>query len=437
LKTKSGNHNIGIVSLGCAKNLVDTEILMRQLDANHYKLILDPSENDKIDTAVINTCGFILDAKNESIEAILRFVDARKNGLISNLFVMGCLSERYRDQLKREIPEVDDFFGVNDLKNIISRIGGKFRKDLVGERIITTPAHYTYLKIAEGCDRKCSFCAIPFIRGNHVSRPMEEIVQEARCLVKTGVKEINVISQDTTYYGLDLYKKRKLPELLKSIAAIDGLEWIRLHYTYPDGFPEELLEVIRDHDNICKYIDIPLQHINATLLRSMRRGIDKEGTIILINKIRDVIPGVAIRTSLITGYPGESEKEFNELKEFVLETGFDRLGVFSYSHEENTAAYSLKDTVPTGIKEKRVAEIMEIQQEISARLNNQKIGNVIKVIIDRKEGDFYICRTEFDSPEIDNEVLIPARNNNLNIGDFYHVRITSSDTFDLYAEFPR
>jgi len=409
---------------------------MRQLDANHYKLILDPSENDKVDTAIINTCGFILDAKNESIDTILRFVDARKNGFISNLFVMGCLSERYRDQLKREIPEVDDFFGVNELKNIISRIGGKFRKDLVGERIITTPAHYTYLKIAEGCDRKCSFCAIPFIRGNHVSRPMEEIIQEARYLVKTGVKEINVISQDTTYYGLDLYNKRKLPELLKSIAAIDGLEWIRLHYTYPDGFPEELLEVIRDHDNICKYIDIPLQHINSAILRSMRRGIDKEGTIRLISKIRDVIPGVAIRTSLITGYPGETEKEFNELKEFVEESRFDRLGVFTYSHEENTKAYSLKDTVPAGIKEKRVAEIMETQQEISVTLNQKKIGKVFKVIIDRKEGDFYICRTEFDSPEIDNEVLIPVGNNNFTIGDFYHVRITSSDTFDLYAEFP-
>jgi ribosomal protein S12 methylthiotransferase len=436
LKTKPGNHNIGIVSLGCSKNLVDTEILMRQLDANHYKLILDPSENDKIDTAVINTCGFILDAKNESIETILRFIDARKNGFISNLFVMGCLSERYKDQLKREIPEVDDFFGVNDLKNIISRIGGKFRKDLVGERIITTPGHYTYLKIAEGCDRKCSFCAIPFIRGSHVSRPMEEIIQEARYLVKTGAKEINVISQDTTYYGLDLYNKRKLPELLKSIAAIDGLEWIRLHYTYPDGFPEELLEVIRDHDNICKYIDIPLQHINSAILRSMRRGIDKEGTIRLISKIRDVIPGVAIRTSLITGYPGETEKEFNELKEFVLESRFDRLGVFAYSHEENTKAYSLKDTVPAGIKETRVAEIMEIQQEIAFTMNQLKIGKVLKVIIDRKEGDFYIGRTEFDSPEIDNEVLIPAGNNNLTIGDFYHVRITLSDTFDLYGEFP-
>jgi len=436
LKTKTIHHKIGIVSLGCAKNLVDSEVLMRQLDANHYKLILDPSVNDKIDTAIINTCGFILDAKNESIETILRFVDAKKKGLISNLFVMGCLSERYRDQLKREIPEVDDFFGVNELKNIISRIGGKFRKDLVGERIITTPAHYTYLKIAEGCDRKCSFCAIPFIRGDHVSRPMEEIIQEARYLVKTGVKEINIISQDTTYYGVDLFNKRTLSELLKSIAAIDGLEWIRLHYTYPDGFPEEILEVIRDHDNICKYIDIPLQHINSAILRSMRRGIDKEGTIRLIDKIRDVIPGVAIRTSLITGYPGESEKEFNELKEFVEESRFDRLGVFTYSHEENTKAYSLKDTVPASIKEARVAEIMEIQQEISFTLNQQKIGKVIKVIIDRKEGDFYICRTEFDSPEIDNEVLIPAVNNNLTIGDFYHVRITSSDTFDLYAEFP-
>jgi ribosomal protein S12 methylthiotransferase len=434
LKTNSTQHKIGIVSLGCAKNLVDTEVLMRQLDANHYQLVLDPSENDNIDTAIINTCGFILDAKNESIDTILRFVSARKSGKIRNLYVMGCLSQRYKDQLKQEIPEVDDFFGVNDLKNIIHRIGGKFRSNLLGERKITTPSHYSYLKIAEGCDRKCSFCSIPFIRGNHISRPVEEIVREAQNLVKLGVKEINIISQDTTYYGLDLSRQRKLPGLLKSISAIEGLEWIRLHYTYPDGFPVDLLKVIRDHDNICNYIDIPLQHINSRILKSMRRGIDKEGTIKLINKIRDTIPGIAIRTSLIVGYPGETAKEFQELKEFVQESRFDRLGIFTYSHEEDTAAFLLKDKLTKGIKEKRAGEIMEIQQEISFELNNEKSGKVLKVIIDRKDGEYFIGRTEFDSPEIDNEVLIPVSGNPLSVGNFYNIKINSSDNFDLYGE---
>jgi ribosomal protein S12 methylthiotransferase len=434
LKTNNNQHKIGIVSLGCAKNLVDTEVLMRQLDANNYQLVLDPADNDNIDTAIINTCGFILDAKKESIDTILRFVSARKSGKIRNLYVMGCLSERYKEQLKLEIPEVDDFFGVNDLKNIIQRIGGKFRNNLVGERKITTPSHYSYLKIAEGCDRKCSFCSIPFIRGNHISRPMEEIVKEARNLVKMGVREINIISQDTTYYGLDLYRKRKLPELLESLSAIKGLEWIRLHYTYPDGFPLELLEVIRDHDNICKYIDIPLQHINSGILKSMHRGIDKEGTISLIKKIRDTIPGIAIRTSLIVGYPGETQKEFLELKDFIRDSRFDRLGIFTYSHEEDTAAYRLQDKVTARIKEKRAGELMEIQQEISFELNEMKTGNLFNVIIDRIDGDYFIGRTEFDSPEIDNEVLIPLAGNPLSVGNFYNIKITSSDNFDLYGE---
>ena len=408
---------------------------MRQLDVNRYHLIMDPSENDQIDTAIINTCGFILDAKNESIETILRFAKARKSGNIKNLYVIGCLSERYKDQLKQEILEVDDFFGVNDLENIITRIGGKYRKNLVGERIITTPSHYSYLKIAEGCSRKCSYCSIPFIRGNHVSRTMEEIIKEARYLVKMGVRELNIISQDTTYYGLDIYHRRKLPELLKSIAGIEGLDWIRLHYTYPDGFPEGLLEIIRDHDNICKYIDMPLQHINSRILKSMVRGIDKDDSIKLINKIRNAIPGIAIRTTLIVGYPGETEKEFTELKEFVREYKFDRLGVFTYSHEEGTAAFLLKDKLPPGVKEKRAAEIMEIQEEISLELNNRKIDKFYNVIIDRKEGDYFIGRTEIDSPEIDNEVLLPVSGNNLTIGNFYNVKIVSADNFDLYGEF--
>jgi ribosomal protein S12 methylthiotransferase len=427
-------HKIGIVSLGCAKNLVDTEILMKQLDANHFQLILDPTENDRIDSAIINTCGFILDAKNESVDTILRFVGERQKGRIKNLYVMGCLSERYKDKMKLEIPEVDAFFGVNELKNIIERIGGKFRKNLVGERIITTPSHYSYLKISEGCDRKCSFCSIPFIRGKHISRPMEEIVREAKRLANKGIREINVISQDTTYYGLDLYKKRKLPELLDALAAIKGLEWIRLHYTYPDGFPVEILDVIRDHDNICKYIDIPLQHINTRILKSMRRGIDRDGTLRLINRIRDKVPGLAIRTSIIVGYPGEKISEFKELKEFVRESKFDRLGVFTYSDEEDTAAFRLKNGVSQMIREKRAAEIMDLQQEISLDLNREKIGQCMKVIIDRVEGEYFIGRSEYDSPEIDNEVLVPVAGNPLIAGNFYNIRITASDSFDLYGE---
>ena len=436
LKTKTSQHRIGIISLGCAKNLVDTEVLMRQLKAGNYKLILDPADTDKIDTAVINTCGFIQDAKNDSIDTILRFAEARKKGNISHLFVMGCLSERYKDQLKKGIPEVDDYFGVNELKHIIAAIGGKFRKDLVGERVLTTPSHYAYLKIAEGCDRKCSFCSIPSIRGKHVSRPVGDILKEVRYLVGLGVREINVISQDTTYYGLDLYRSRKLPELLESIAGIAGVEWVRLHYTYPDGFPEGLLEVIRDHDNICKYIDIPLQHISSPILKSMRRGINEDDTYRLIEKIRKTIPGVALRTTLIAGYPLETETEFRELKEFVRKSEFDRLGVFAYSHEEGTFAYRLKDKVPAGVKENRVSEIMEIQQEISYKMNSNKVGTIIKVIVDRKEGEYYIARTEYDSPEVDNEVLIPAGDRDLTIGHFYNVKIISSDTFDLVAEIP-
>jgi ribosomal protein S12 methylthiotransferase len=434
LKTKIIRHKVGIVSLGCAKNLVDTEVLMRQLDASQFTLILDPTEKDRIDTAIINTCGFILDAKNESIDTILRFTDARKNNRLKHLFVMGCLSQRYMEQLKAEIPEVDGFYGVNDLKKIMAAIGGNYRADLLGERMITTPSHYAYLKIAEGCDRKCSFCAIPAIRGRHVSRPVEEIVREAEFLAGQGVKELNVISQDTTYYGLDLYKKRMLPELLSRLASIKKIEWIRVHYTYPDGFPPELLEVIRNNGKICRYIDIPLQHINDRILKSMRRGIGSAETRKLVGKIRESIPGAAIRTSMIVGYPGETEKEFSELKDFIRESEFDRLGVFTYSNEEGTDAFRLKDDIPARVKDQRAAEIMEIQQEISAGLNGRKMGMIMKTLIDRKEGDYFAGRTEFDSPEVDNEVLIPASANHLEIGQFYNIRITSTDPFDLYGE---
>jgi len=434
LKTKSIPHKIGIVSLGCAKNLVDTEVLMKQLDASSFQIILDPSEKDRINTVIINTCGFILDAKNESVETILQFVKAKMDGHLQSLFVMGCLSERYREQLAKELPEVDAFFGVNELSRIVERVGGKFRKGLLGERMLTTPSHYSYLKIAEGCDRHCSFCSIPAIRGKHISRPLEEIIREANVLAGKGVKEVNIISQDTTYYGMDLYKKRMLPELLEQIAGTPGLEWIRLHYTYPDGFPVEVLEMIKRHDNLCNYIDIPLQHINSRILNSMKRGIDKKQTLDLIALIRKKLPEGVIRTTLITGYPGETKKDFRELKEFIDHSRFDRLGVFTYSHEEGTGAYSLKNTVPDKVKQERAAILMEIQQDISLELNTGRVGTSMKVVIDRDEEEYYIGRTEFDSPEIDNEVLIPKEIKSLEIGSFYQARITAADNFDLYAE---
>lgn len=434
LKTKSIPHKIGIVSLGCSKNLVDTEVLMKQLDASSIQIILDPSGKDKIDTAIINTCGFILDAKNESVETILQFIQAKTQGRLKSLYVMGCLAERYREQLEKELPEVDAFFGVNELSRIVERVGGTYRKELLGERLLTTPSHYAYLKIAEGCDRHCSFCSIPAIRGKHISRPFEEILREAEILARNGVKEIIVISQDTTYYGLDLYKKRMLPELLDQLAGIPGLAWIRLHYTYPDGFPPELLNVIRKHDNICRYIDIPFQHINSRILKSMKRGIGKDETLDLIRIIRKELPEGVIRTTLITGYPGETENDFRELKEFIEICRFDRLGVFAYSHEEGTNAHTLRNSVPEKVKQERAAILMEIQQSISLERNEKRVGTRMKVILDRMEEEYYIGRTEFDSPEIDNEVLIPVLNKNYQTGRFYTARITAAENFDLYAE---
>jgi ribosomal protein S12 methylthiotransferase len=420
--------------LGCAKNLVDSELLMKQLEANKFELVFDPVNTAGIDSAIINTCGFINDAKQESIDTILQFVQAKQHNLIEHVYVMGCLSERYTSKLQQELPEVDAFFGVNDLKKIISHIGGTYRSQLTGERKLTTPAHYAYLKIAEGCDRKCSFCAIPLIRGNHTSRPMEEIVSEASRLVSAGVKEINLIAQDTTYYGLDLYKKRLLPELLDTLAHLKGLEWIRLHYTYPDGFPVDLLEVVRSHSNICNYIDIPLQHISDRILKSMRRGMDGKSTRKLVDTIRQNIPGVALRTTLIAGYPGETEKEFRELMSFIEEYRFDRLGVFSYSHEEDTSAFSLKDSVPEKLKRERVDELMAVQEEISLTRNTEKIGTTMKVLVDNVEENYYVARSEFDSPEVDNEVLILKQDKILIPGTFYDVTITRAESFDLYAE---
>ncbi len=347
---------------------------------------------------------------------------------------MGCLSERYKDQLKTDIPEVDAFFGVNDLEKIIRHIGGNWFHDLENERKLSTPPHYAYLKIAEGCDRKCAFCAIPLIRGKHVSRPFHEVVKEAEILANTGVKEINIISQDTTYYGLDLYKKRRLPELLSTIAQIKEFEWIRLHYTYPDGFPTELLQVINNYPNICKYIDIPLQHINDRILKSMHRGVNSGQTREILDNIRKTIPDVAIRTTFIVGFPGETEKAFRELKQFVEESQFDRLGLFTYSHEEGTSAFKLRNTVPEKIKAERAEELMTIQEAISRKLNAKKLGAILKVIVDRKEGEYYIARTAADSPDVDNEVLIRKNGRKINPGSFYQVRVTGIDSFDLYAE---
>lgn len=435
MKTKARPQRIGIVSLGCAKNLVDTEKLMKQLDSSRFVLITNPTDKDRIDTAVINTCGFINDAKEESVDTVLQYVNAKTAGKIRSLYVMGCLSERYREQLKAEIPEVDAFYGVNELAAIVRQLGGEYRENLLGERILSTPKHYAYLKIAEGCDRKCSFCSIPMIRGKHVSRPIEELETEARLLAAQGVKELIVISQDTTYYGLDLYKKRMLPELLERLAGIPELNWIRLHYTYPDGFPMDLLKVMRNHPKICNYLDIPLQHISTPILKSMKRGIDENGTRQLLVTIREQIPEIAVRSTLIVGYPGETDQDFEALKEFVKEARFERLGVFTYSHEEDTGAYRLADDVPEDVKQQRAAELMELQQSISAELNSERIGKTFSVIIDREEGDYLIGRSEYDSPEIDNEVLIRRQNSSFDPGSFHPVRVYDADAFDLFADF--
>lgn len=433
MKTKPNSRKIGFISLGCAKNLVDTEVLMKQAEYNGFQIQFNPDGRDYLDTAIVNTCGFIHDAKKESIDTILEFVTAKQNNRIARLFVMGCLSERYKSELIDEIPEVDGFFGVNDTKGILEQLGGKYRHELVGERYLTTPKHYAYLKIAEGCDRRCSFCAIPSIRGNHVSRREEEILREAGRLVSGGVKELNIISQDTTYFGLDTMHARRLPNLLNSLAEINGLEWIRLHYTYPDGFPDDLFEVINAHQNICRYIDIPLQHISDRILKSMRRGMNGKETRALIEKIRNRIPGVAIRTTLIVGYPGETRSEFLELKKFVEESKFDRLGAFTYSAEQGTSAFTLKDSVTTRTKESRLEELMSSQDQISHELNQKKIGQIMTVIIDRCEGDFFIGRSEFDSPEVDNEILIKRQDQELPPGTFCSVRITGNESFDLFA----
>lgn len=431
MKTKP-KQKINIITMGCSKNLVDSEQLMRQL--NDKYIVLHDSEKDDADIVVINTCGFIADAKEESIDSILAYSEAKKKGKLKKVYVMGCLSQRYKEELKKEMPEVDAFFGVNDISELLKTLEVDFKKELLGERLLTTPKHYAYLKIAEGCNRRCSFCAIPLIRGNNISKPIEDLISEAEWLVSQGVKELILIAQDLTYYGMDIYKKRKLAELLEKLAHVNGLEWIRLHYAYPAAFPMDVLKVMAKYDNICKYLDIPLQHINTDILASMKRNIDATKTKELVAKMRKLIPSISIRTTLIVGYPGETFAQFEELKRFVAESRFERLGVFTYSPEENTAAYKLKDNVSAKTKEKRLSEIMELQQLISAEINNAKIGKVFKTIIDRKEGDYWIGRTEFDSPEVDNEVLIAVSHKKVIPGNFYNVMITSSEDYDLYGE---
>jgi len=422
------------VSLGCAKNLVDSEKLMKQLERDNVSIHFDPSDSAHYDAFIINTCGFIGDAKQESIDHILRLIEVKKSGRIDKLFVMGCLSQRYKTQLGEELPEVDGFYGVNEMEEIVKAAGGDYKSSLLGERHQTTPPHYAYLKIAEGCDRSCSFCAIPSIRGNHISRPRMEIIEEARHLAASGVKELLIISQDTTYYGIDLNGHRQLPALIADLEKIDGIEWIRIHYTYPLGFPQELLSQMNESPKVCNYIDIPLQHISDRILKSMKRGLTGKKTRTLIEKIRLAIPGIAIRTTFIVGYPGETRKEFEELRQFIQESRFERVGVFTYSPEEDTSAYELMDDVPESEKQRRAGELMAIQEQISLELNLAKVGQQLKIIIDREEGEFWIGRTESDSPEIDNEVLVRKNRKKIKPGTFQTVLITEATSFDLYGE---
>ncbi|MBQ8501844.1 MAG: 30S ribosomal protein S12 methylthiotransferase RimO [Bacteroides sp.] len=424
---------IDIITLGCSKNMVDSERLMRQLEAAGYKVTHD-AEHPTGDIAVINTCGFIGDAKEESINMILEFAQAKEEGRIKKLFVMGCLSERYLKELGEEIPQVDKFYGKFNWKELLQDLGKAYHDDLHIERSLTTPGHYAYLKISEGCDRKCSYCAIPIITGSHVSRPMEEIVEEVKYLVAQGVKEFQVIAQELTYYGVDLYKKQMLPELIEQIAEVPGVEWIRLHYAYPAHFPTELFRVMRSHSNVCKYMDIALQHISDRMLTKMRRHVTKEETYRLIDQFRKEVPGIHLRTTLMVGHPGETEEDFEELKEFVRKVRFDRMGAFAYSEEEGTySAAHYEDSIPQEVKQARLDELMAIQQGIAAELSRAKIGQQFKVIIDREEGDYYVGRTEYDSPEVDPEVLIEKSNDILVIGNFYQVEITNADDFDLFG----
>ncbi|WP_242093032.1 30S ribosomal protein S12 methylthiotransferase RimO [Aestuariivivens sediminicola] len=431
MRTKSLKKNkINVVTLGCSKNVYDSEVLMGQLKASGKDVVHEQEGN----IVVINTCGFINNAKEESVNTILDYVQKKESGEVDKVFVTGCLSERYKPDLEKEIPDVDQYFGTTELPGLLKVLGADYRHELIGERLTTTPKNYAYLKIAEGCDRPCSFCAIPLMRGKHRSKSIEDLVLEAEKLAMNGVKELILIAQDLTYYGLDLYKKRNLAELLKALVKVSGIEWIRLHYAFPTGFPMDVLEVMKREPKICNYIDIPLQHISDAILKSMRRGTNKAKTTKLLRDFRNVVPDIAIRTTLIVGYPGETEADFQELKQWVKAMRFERLGCFTYSHEENTHAFSLEDDVPFEIKQERANEIMDIQSQISWELNQEKIGKTYRIVIDRKEGGYFVGRTEFDSPDVDNEVLIDASDTYLKTGSFYEAKITDASDFDLYAE---
>ena len=432
LKTKGNNKpKINIITLGCSKNLVDSENIMTQLRGNGLEAVHEAGGNEN-GIVIINTCGFIDDAKQESIDTILKYAGAKEDGLIEKVYVTGCLSQRYREDLQKEIPAVDAWFGTMELPALLKRFNADYKHELIGERVTTTARHYAYLKISEGCDRPCSFCAIPIMRGGHVSRPMEKLVEEAAGLAKKGVRELLLIAQDATYYGLDLYKKRNLAELLGRLSEVDGIEWIRLHYAFPTGFPEDVLEVMARNPKVCKYIDIPLQHASTKMLQLMRRGTDRQKTERLLATIRDRVPGIAIRTTMLVGHPGETEEDFNELMEFVDKWKFERLGVFTYSHEEGTHAYEqFRDDIPDEVKQQRADDLMALQEQISLELNEQKTGKVFKTVIDRKESGYFVGRTEYDSPEVDNEVLIDASKHYLRIGDFAEIKIVEAREFDL------
>ena len=426
-------NKINVITLGCSKNIYDSEVLMGQLQANDIEAEHEAT-NDDANIVVINTCGFIDNAKEESIDTILRYAQAKEDGLVEKVFVTGCLSERYKPDLEKEITNVDQYFGTSDLPKLLKVLGADYKHELVGERLLTTPSHYAYFKISEGCDRPCSFCAIPLMRGKHKSTPIEVLVESAKKLAAKGVKELMVIAQDSTYYGLDIYGNRRLADLLTELCKVEGIDWVRLHYAFPAGFPEDVLDVMANEPKICNYLDMPLQHIADNVLKSMRRGTTKAKTDKLLHLIKERIPGVALRTTLIVGYPGETEEDFNILVDWVKQMRFERLGVFAYSHEENTHAYLLEDDVPKEEKQRRAEVVMEIQQEISMEKNQELIGKTLKVLIDRVEGDQFVGRTEYDSPEVDNEVLIPTKENYVRIGDFVNVEITDAEHFDLFGK---
>jgi ribosomal protein S12 methylthiotransferase len=431
MRTKTLKKNkINVITLGCSKNVYDSEVLMGQLKANGKEVVHEEEGN----IVVINTCGFINNAKEESVNTILDYMQKKEDGEVDKVFVTGCLSERYKPDLQKEIPNVDQYFGTTELPALLKALGADYKHELIGERITTTPKNYAYLKIAEGCDRPCSFCAIPIMRGKHKSTPIEHLVIEAEKLAANGVKELILIAQDLTYYGLDIYKKRNLAELLENLVKVEGIEWIRLHYAFPTGFPMDVLDLMNKEPKICNYLDIPLQHISDKILKSMRRGTTQAKTTKLLQDFRAAVPGMTIRTTLIVGYPGETEEDYQTLKQWVKDMRFERLGCFTYSHEENTHAYNLEDDVPQEVKQQRANEIMEIQSQISWELNQEKIDQEFKVVIDRKEGNYFVGRTEFDSPDVDNEVLIDATETYLKTGDYYNVKVTEAEDFDLYAE---